>query len=97
MNQRTSSSTSSSSAVAVSGGTSLFALLTVVFAAAKVMGFNDMSWFMVFSPIWGSVLVAVCTMLLIFCGAFIYHTILEVRRVNILKKSNKMKNKVDKK
>ena len=93
MNQRT----SSNSAVAVSGGTGLFALLTVVFAAAKVMGFSDMSWIMVFSPIWASTLFAVGAMLIIFCGAFIYHTILEVRRVNILKKSNKMKNKVDKK
>lgn len=86
MNQRT----SSNGAVVISGVTSFFALLTVVFAAAKFLGFNDMSWIMVFSPIWGFVLVAVCTMLLIFCGA----TILEVRRVNILKK---MKNKVDKK
>lgn len=88
---------SGNSAVAVSGGTGLFALLTVVFAAAKVMGFSDMSWIMVFSPIWASTLFAVGVMLLIFCGAFIYQAALELRRVSILKKSNKMKNKVDKK
>lgn len=83
-----------SSAVAISGGTSVFALLTVVFAAAKVMGFSDMSWIMVFSPIWGSTLFAVGVMLIIFCSVFLYQAILEVRRVSNLKKS---KNKVDKK
>ena len=88
-------SNSGTSAVAISGGTSVFALLTVVFAAAKVMGFSDMSWIMVFSPIWASILFTVGVMLIIFCGVVIYQTIAEVRRVNILKKSNKMKNKVD--
>lgn len=87
-------SSGSTSSVAISGGTSVFALLTAVFAAAKVMGFSDMSWIMVFSPIWAPTLFAIGVMIIIFCGVFLYQAILEVRRVSILKKS---KNKVDKK
>lgn len=85
-------SSSNAGAVAISGGTSVFALLTAVFAGAKLFGFSDMSWIMVLSPIWAPTLFVLGIMLIMFCAIFLYHVIQEVIINN---KARKARNKVD--
>ena len=88
-------SNNSSSAVAISGGTSVFALLTAVFAGAKLTGYSDMSWWIVFSPLWGPTLFIIGVMLIIFVVVFLYEGAKELARVQRLKKAERKANKVD--
>ena len=41
------------------GGVGFFGLLAIVFIACKITGFIDWPWWLVLSPIWGSLLFVV--------------------------------------
>ena len=59
-NNMTNSSGSSSS-----GGIGFFGLLGILFIALKLTGYINWSWWIVLSPIWGSVLIGIFFVILI--------------------------------
>ena len=48
-----------------SGGIGFFGLLGIVFIVLKLTGYINWSWWIVFSPIWGSILVGILIFLVV--------------------------------
>jgi fatty acid desaturase len=59
--------------------------LTLLFAAAKLFGFSNMSWWWVFSPLWIAALATLAILLLAFLGGLLVFW-LDERKKNKLRK-----------
>jgi len=74
------------------GGTSIFVMLTAIFAAAKVFNFSDMSWLMVLSPIWGPFLllfvILIACVLLVFVFKLVMMVVDKIQMA-LIRKRNK--------